>query len=163
MSDQKRIDEQKQMKRRDFLSRAAAAGGAVAAAAATGCAAVVGTPPGPGSASRASGDAPVYEESLANAPELRQVGGVKRVKHKGKDFFIVRKSRAEVVALDNTCSHKSCRTKFNAEEASFECPCHASTFDLNGNALSGPAVNSGPLKKYSARLSGETVNVTLDS
>lgn len=162
MSDQKRASDS-DLKRRDFLTRAAAAGGALAAAAAAGCASVVGTAPGASSSSQADSAAPRYRQPLADAPELQKTGGVKHVKYASKDFFIVRKSQTEVIALENVCSHKKCKTKYSADEAEFKCPCHASGFDLNGKALRGPAVNSGPLNQFPAELSGNVIQVTLSS
>ncbi len=163
MSDQKRANDG-DLKRREFLTRAAAAGGALAASAAAGCASVVGTPPGASSSSQtADAAAPRYRQPLADAPELQKVGGVKHVKYRGKDFFVVRKSQTEVIALENVCSHKKCKTKYSADDAEFRCPCHSSGFDLNGKALRGPAVNSGPLNQYPAELSGNVIQVTLSS
>ena len=162
MSDQKRANDG-DLKRRDFLTRAAAAGGALAAAAAAGCASVVGTAPGGSSSSQADSAAPRYRQPLSQTPELQNVGGVKHVKYRGKDFFIVRKSQTEVIALENVCSHKKCKTKYSADEAEFKCPCHSSGFDLNGKALRGPAVNSGPLNQFPAELSGNVIQVTLSS
>ncbi|MCK6545309.1 FAD-dependent oxidoreductase [Myxococcota bacterium] len=41
------------------------------------------------------------------------------------------------------CSHLGCVVQFNSAERTWDCPCHGSRFDTDGNALNGPA--SAPL------------------
>ena len=38
------------------------------------------------------------------------------------------------------CPHMKCSLVFNREEKTWDCPCHGSRFDLDGNILEGPAV-----------------------
>ncbi|MCX5874436.1 MAG: ubiquinol-cytochrome c reductase iron-sulfur subunit [Deltaproteobacteria bacterium] len=49
------------------------------------------------------------------------------------------------LALDDRCSHLGCRYKWNQEKRLFECPCHGSEFDIDGNVKRGPA--SRPLAR----------------
>lgn len=37
------------------------------------------------------------------------------------------------------CTHMGCRLEWNPEEKSWDCPCHGSRFDEEGNLLNGPA------------------------
>ena len=37
------------------------------------------------------------------------------------------------------CPHMGCRLIFNEVERTWDCPCHASRFDLDGKCISGPA------------------------
>lgn len=37
------------------------------------------------------------------------------------------------------CTHLHCQLTFNAAERTWDCPCHGSRFDVDGNLLSGPA------------------------
>lgn len=41
--------------------------------------------------------------------------------------------------LTRTCPHNGCRLNYKQNENKFVCPCHASTFNLNGDCLKGPA------------------------
>jgi len=43
-------------------------------------------------------------------------------------------------AVSPTCTHLGCEVRFNPAERSWDCPCHGSRFDVDGNVLEGPAV-----------------------
>jgi glycine/D-amino acid oxidase-like deaminating enzyme/nitrite reductase/ring-hydroxylating ferredoxin subunit len=43
-----------------------------------------------------------------------------------------------------TCTHLGCRLAWNAAETSWDCACHGSRFDVDGNILNGPAVKPLP-------------------
>ena len=45
----------------------------------------------------------------------------------------------EVQALSTVCPHAGCAVDYDAKRAAFVCPCHDSTFALDGERLSGPA------------------------
>jgi nitrite reductase/ring-hydroxylating ferredoxin subunit len=46
------------------------------------------------------------------------------------------------------CTHLGCLLRFNSAERSWDCPCHGSRFDVDGNVLEGPA--SKPLPRVAA-------------
>jgi glycine/D-amino acid oxidase-like deaminating enzyme/nitrite reductase/ring-hydroxylating ferredoxin subunit len=48
-------------------------------------------------------------------------------------------------AVSLRCTHLGCLLRFNAAEHSWDCPCHGSRFDVDGNVLEGPA--SRPLER----------------
>jgi cytochrome b6-f complex iron-sulfur subunit len=60
------------------------------------------------------------------------------------DFTYVETARAYIgrdphgfYALAAICTHLGCTPRLEGRQ--FECPCHGSRFDLNGNVLAGPA------------------------
>jgi Rieske Fe-S protein len=47
-------------------------------------------------------------------------------------------------AVSPICTHLACVVAFNAAETTWDCPCHGSRFDLDGNIIEGPAVRNLP-------------------
>ena len=42
--------------------------------------------------------------------------------------------------VSNICPHMKCNLVFNYIDKTWDCPCHASRFDIDGNIIYGPAV-----------------------
>lgn len=42
----------------------------------------------------------------------------------------------------NQCPHMKCNLIFNEKEKTWDCPCHSSRFDIDGNVIRGPSVHS---------------------
>jgi Rieske Fe-S protein len=47
----------------------------------------------------------------------------------------------ELHAVSTRCTHLGCQVRWNAAERTWDCPCHASRFDVDGRVLNGPAVD----------------------
>ena len=45
------------------------------------------------------------------------------------------------------CTHLGCQVAFNPDELSWDCPCHGSRFDKDGQVIDGPAMNPLQSKK----------------
>jgi Rieske Fe-S protein len=60
------------------------------------------------------------------------------------------KSGSEVRALDSTCTHLGCRTRFNPDTKLIECPCHGGVYDVSGHVVSGPP--PAPLRVMTTRV-----------
>ncbi|MBA2574515.1 MAG: FAD-dependent oxidoreductase [Nocardioidaceae bacterium] len=46
---------------------------------------------------------------------------------------------SQLHTVSGRCTHLGCVVNFNNAEKSWDCPCHASRFDVDGNVLHGPA------------------------
>ncbi|HEY8286200.1 MAG TPA: Rieske 2Fe-2S domain-containing protein [Chloroflexota bacterium] len=44
-----------------------------------------------------------------------------------------------LLALEQTCTHQGCAVNWTPKDQRFECPCHGSQFDKQGNLVAGPA------------------------
>ncbi|ABS24796.1 Rieske (2Fe-2S) protein [Anaeromyxobacter sp. Fw109-5] len=132
--------------RRRFLVRTAAgAAGAVAGAALPGCA------PDASPAPLVDVPAPVggrLSLLVARYPELAKVGGAVRARAPGLDepVLIARVTEDGFVAMSSVCTHQGCPVGFDG--AQVVCPCHQSTFDLQGRVTNPPAVQG--LTPYAA-------------
>lgn len=56
----------------------------------------------------------------------------------GKEIAIYSDSEREHKVLTK-CPHMGCRLIFNEVEKTWDCPCHASRFDIDGKCISGPS------------------------
>jgi len=75
----------------------------------------------------------------------------------GGRFYLARLEDGGFLALDRTCTHLGCTVPWNAETGRFECPCHASSFDLTGAVLAPPAPR--PLDLYPVRIENGIVKI----
>ena len=41
--------------------------------------------------------------------------------------------------VSNVCPHLKCFLTFNEVDKTWDCPCHASRFDIDGNVIRGPS------------------------
>ncbi len=54
-------------------------------------------------------------------------------------FYLSRLSDGGFLAMSLTCTHLGCSVGWNESENKFVCPCHSSSFEINGNVTSPPA------------------------
>lgn len=71
-------------------------------------------------------------------------------------IIIAHASSDAIVALSDVCTHQGCTVQFNGSNG-FICPCHNSTFALDGTVMGGPAPSS--LAKYNTSLTGNSLRV----
>ncbi|HKK69414.1 MAG TPA: Rieske (2Fe-2S) protein, partial [Bacteroidales bacterium] len=57
-------------------------------------------------------------------------------------FFLYRMQDGGLIAISSTCTHLGCTVQFKATDNRFECPCHASAFNKQGEVLSPPATRA---------------------
>jgi cytochrome b6-f complex iron-sulfur subunit len=63
-------------------------------------------------------------------------------RHQG--FFLVRRG-SELTALSSYCTHRRCKLRPEEGNQSLLCPCHGSTFTLEGKVTEGPAKRDLPV------------------
>jgi Rieske Fe-S protein len=62
-----------------------------------------------------------------------------------------------VKAFSTVCPHLGCGVDWNDKTGKFDCPCHASSFDLDGRCLGGPSPRG--LDELDVHLEGRDVLV----
>lgn len=67
-----------------------------------------------------------------------------------KVVYLRRDGQGGVRALDSTCTHLGCRTRYDAASKQFVCPCHGGVYDMDGAVVAGPP--PAPLRTIEARL-----------
>jgi len=87
-------------------------------------------------------------------PEDVAPGTAQVVMHRGKKMGIYRDPAGKAQGVEVTCSHLGCQLRFNADESSWDCPCHGSRFTCDGVCIDGPA--QGDLQKMEG--ASETVS-----
>ena len=137
------MNDEKGLKRRDFLSMATLAiGGFISM--------VVGIPAvayiiGPARETRPEqswirlGSASKIElgtPTLFKTRIERQVGWI--VNEEEKSVYILTEDGRNFVAMSNICTHLGCRVRWISEQKQFFCPCHNAIFDKEGEVVTGP-------------------------
>lgn len=56
-----------------------------------------------------------------------------------RDYSVKDTSTNTEVILSRICPHAGCEVDYKEGQAEFECPCHGSKFDMDGNVISGPS------------------------
>jgi len=69
--------------------------------------------------------------------------------------WVVKKSENEIVAFGPQCPHLGCAYHWVANKNEFLCPCHASTFSIEGQVLTGPAPRA--LDRLELKVEGDTL------
>ncbi len=63
---------------------------------------------------------------------------ITNIKGKKCGIYIDEKGQKHIVS--NICPHLKCNLVFNYVDKTWDCPCHASRFDIDGNIINGPSV-----------------------
>lgn len=98
--------------------------------------------------------------SLEQFPQLQHVGGAIEIEfiEEPGDLVVVRTGENAVSALSPTCTHLGCTVR--KEPSFFRCPCHGSTYTLEGEVVRGPAERA--LDRYPATLAGSEIIIALE-
>lgn len=97
--------------------------------------------------------------SLSTYPELQTVGGgISLSVPQGEDpILLVRSGNESFAALSPVCMHLGCTVR--KESMFFRCPCHGSTYTLEGEVVRGPAQRS--LQRYPVLVSEDTIMIQI--
>ena len=66
--------------------------------------------------------------------------------------WVSKTADGQVIAFAPSCTHLGCAFHYDEKTRNYLCPCHTSTFDLEGKPLDGPAPR--PLDRYQTRVEG---------
>ena len=62
------------------------------------------------------------------------------VLYEGKKVGVYKDNDGEIHTVSTKCPHLGCELKWNADDLSWDCPCHGSRFDYKGNFLDSPSI-----------------------
>lgn len=83
-----------------------------------------------------------FTVNLSDDPALQQVGGFKTFQLGGTPVILFRISDTTFKTLSLVCTHQGCTIDWQSANNKFDCACHGSQFDKDGNVLRGPAARS---------------------
>ena len=78
-------------------------------------------------------------DKIISLAELENDQG-KVVKFDGDTLAVYKDAAGKSHILQSDCTHLNCTVNWNQAEKSWDCPCHGSRFDINGDVLNAPAV-----------------------
>ncbi len=100
--------------------------------------------------------------NLGDFPQLKKDGGGVLGQAAGMEtpLAVVRMDASTFVALPAVCTHMACPLKLNSLNASLDCTCHGSTFELDGTVINGPATKA--LTSFKTEFDGNgTLRITI--
>jgi len=117
----------------------------------------------------------LFPPRLRKGPEWVKAGDLTQLQPRAPEEFVFRRNRAdgwkitsekatawvvklsdrEIIAYGPQCPHLGCAYHWDQENKEFLCPCHASTFSIDGKVLSGPAPR--PLDRYEVKTEGNSL------
>jgi len=69
--------------------------------------------------------------------------------------IVINRADKGPIAFLKVCTHLGCIIEYNKGNKKFICPCHAGTFDIDGNVISGPPPK--PLQKLPLTIEGKDI------
>jgi cytochrome b6-f complex iron-sulfur subunit len=82
-------------------------------------------------------------------------GEAKEIVLNNTPVIIINRQGKGYVAFSKVCTHLGCLVEYDRRQRRLVCPCHAGTFDLEGNVLSG--LPPRPLSVIPLRIKGEII------
>lgn len=110
---------------------------------------------------------PAKSSSTKTDPGFKVIGTVAELEKNGylqtKEVAVLKNptSPQKLIAVNPKCTHQGCDVKWAAEQKRYNCACHDSNFEANGEVINGPATK--PLAVYPAKIVGNQVLVKIVS
>lgn len=76
-------------------------------------------------------------------------------------FYLVRLEDGGILALYRKCTHLGCAVPWDQAEGKFICPCHASSFETDGDVINAPAPR--PLDRFTVTIQDGLIEVDTSS
>lgn len=84
----------------------------------------------------------VYAQTTIKKNPIFENNQVYIIKINGKYYGVYYDEQGEKHIVDHKCPHMKCNLVFNNQEKTWDCPCHGSRFDIDGNVIEGPSNHS---------------------
>jgi glycine/D-amino acid oxidase-like deaminating enzyme/nitrite reductase/ring-hydroxylating ferredoxin subunit len=81
-----------------------------------------------------------FDRGEAAHPRDIPRGSGRLIRADGRMVAAYRDWEGKLHSRSAVCTHLGCHVQWNDGEGSWDCPCHGSRFDTDGNAINGPAV-----------------------
>jgi 3-phenylpropionate/trans-cinnamate dioxygenase ferredoxin reductase subunit len=78
----------------------------------------------------------------------------------GRQVAVYRDDRGLFHALSPKCTHMGCTVDWNDAERTWDCPCHGSRFDVDGQVLRGPAAKPLGIQRLGKGLDAHAASAT---
>lgn len=98
------------------------------------------------------GNADMVSKVVLAKPEI-PAGKSRIVVINDKPVIVINRPGKGFIALSKVCTHLGCLVEYEKDNNRLICPCHAGTYDLEGNVLSGPPPR--PLFKVPLKVEGD--------
>lgn len=82
-------------------------------------------------------------------------GYARNIVYNDTPAIVIHRTGKGLIAFTRVCTHLGCLVEYEKDRNRLLCPCHAGTFDLAGNVLSGPPPK--PLPQLPLRVEGDTI------
>ena len=74
-----------------------------------------------------------------------------------KTAWVVKEPNNKIVAFGPQCTHLACAYHWEMDAGKFLCPCHGSSFALDGSVITGPAAR--PLDRYLTKIENNRLQI----
>ena len=103
--------------------------------------------------------APPAKDNKAKSISIKKsdifLGEAREIVFNNSPVIVINRHEKGFVAFSKVCTHLGCLVEYDRGLRKLVCPCHAGTFDLDGNVLSGPPPR--PLPVISVKVEGDLV------